>query len=202
MKVFSKDSLLAGMVLTISCCGFLLVVSAGKSIAQTPAADSGNVNIFKVLCYNVMPRIDKIKALAKRFRWVPIVGEKRLKSAAPPNTNVTSANGWLLKNKGGLYQLMVYRSSLAKNFSVLKNYKNATQFRCAMTALNMSSPDGQAAAFGKAFGGKAKLRKRSSGGVTYSWLPRVSKKSLTMIRLITSPGKPNGVVLMDLLINP
>ena len=149
-----------------------------------------------------MPNVNKLKAVAKRFRWVPISNKKKLQLAAPPNANVTSMNGWFVKNKGGIYQLMAFSSSLSRNFSVLKNYKNASQTRCVITARNMTSPEKQAEAFTAAFKSKPKPVKRKSGGITYRWLPRVSKKSLAMVRLITTPGKPNGVVLMDLLINP
>lgn len=173
-----------------------------KVRAQSGGGDTENANLFKVLCYNAMPKIDKIKILAKQFKWIPITSQKKLQTAAPPGAEITSINGWLFKNKGEIYQLMLFRSSPGKRFAVLKNYKNAVQYRCIVTALKMSAPDKQAGAITKVIGSKPKLLKRASGGITYRWLARVSSKSLTMVRLITSPDKPNGVVLMDLLVNP
>ena len=202
MNICLERRSISKAAITLSCCSFLFIASTQKPVAQTQTADTGNVNIFKALCYNVMPDIGKIKTMASRFRWVPITNQKKLQLAAPPNADVTSLNGWLVKNRGGTYQLMAFSSSLSKNFSVLKNYTNARQYRCFITALNMTSAEKQAEAFKAEFKAEPKQTKRTNGGVTYRWLPRASKKSLTMVRLITTPGKPNGVVLMDLLINP
>ena len=108
MNICLERRSISKAAITLSCCSFLFIASTQKPVAQTQTADTGNVNIFKALCYNVMPDIGKIKTMASRFRWVPITNQKKLAKTSGRPGKTQLINHFLINNNWFLVDLPGY----------------------------------------------------------------------------------------------
>ena len=71
--------------------GLALVLQSGQSAIAEERADN-LTRAFLGTCVNVLPRIDKIEAMANSLKWKPLTGDD-LKAIEPQNTS-SITKGW------------------------------------------------------------------------------------------------------------